>query len=330
LLQGFRYGEAPLQRFSSAEQAQFHLANLRWVLLSEAPIAQAAIAEVVPNTNITLAQFDEAIKTQITSWLAALACAPSALLQAMHTPHDEAPLRLGRYAEKLLGFFLQQAGCFTLIAQHVSIRRTDIDERESDPARRDHTTIGELDFLLVDAQQRALHWEFAIKFFLAEPYKLALQLSDFIGPDRKNSLQLKLERMLLRQLQQRAPAPYAHQHWLPQAFSRGYLFYPRAATAFDPRTARAPGCSALNPLHGRGSWIGAEAIAELPDATYLPLPRWRWLAAAQACAHDQLLSRNMLAAALAAHWQQDAQRAVLLARLDQDGLECERIFVRSS
>jgi len=318
-----------MAQFSAATQSQFHLDNLRWMLQSASPIGELAAALYAPSEpSVSVASFNDAERAANLHWLAEQAHSPDLLVRALQTPEHAPPQRLGRYAECLLSYYLQRAPMHRLIAEHIPIRR-------SLPAvpgdAQDHTTLGELDYLLQDSHRRFLHWELAIKFFLAEPDKSALETSGFIGPDRKNSLHLKLEKMFKRQLRQPIPARYLENHscqsrpeiWHRQVYSRGYLFYRLGA----PQQA----CSALNPKHARGVWLPMNELNHLPDADYLPLPRWRWLALARFFPEDIALRRTGLIAALLRHWQAEPiPRAVLIAQLDsRTGLEIARYFIRN-
>jgi hypothetical protein len=329
LLPGFRYGDKPMADFSARTQQQFHFDNLRWMLESQSPIGEHAAALYASGESVGgVATFNAAEQLANAKWLAEQSQSPEVLLHALQTQDGAPPQRLGRYAESLLSFYLQRAPLHRLIAEHVPIRRSvapDLGEAQ------DHTTLGELDYLLQDSNARFLHWELAIKFFLAEPDKPTLQASDFIGPDRKNSLHLKLEKMFQRQLRQSIPerflaadlTQYSAQLWHRQAYSRGYLFYRLGGPAQQ--------CAALNTAHARGFWLPMTELESLPDAHYLPLPRWRWLANARCTAFDTPLRRSNLMAALTSHWQAEpAPRAVLIAQLDpKTGLESARYFIRN-
>lgn len=329
LLPGFRYGDRPMAGFTAQVQSQFHHDSLRWMLESPAPIGDHAAAIYPLSESVGgIARFNAAEQAANKAWLTEQAHAPDALLRALQTPEQAPPQRLGRYAEGLLSFYLQRAPLHRLIAEHVPIRRKEAPEVGE---AQDHTTLGELDYLLQDSSTRFLHWELAIKFFLAESDKAVLEASDFIGPDRKNSLHLKLEKMFQRQLRQPIPERFlapgmtqdSAQIWHRQIYSRGYLFYRLGAPAQT--------CAVLNSAHARGFWLPMTELESLPDAEYLPLPRWRWLANARCTRFDTPLRRTGLTAALLSHWRAEpVPRAVLIAQLDcQTGQETLRYFIRN-
>lgn len=61
------------------------------------------------------------------------------------------------------------------------------------------TTLGELDFILHDhSQQRLVHVEMAFKFYLYDP-SLPAEISRWVGPNRRDTLDLKLKKLRNRQ-----------------------------------------------------------------------------------------------------------------------------------
>ena len=231
-------------------------ADLRWLLLTPPLLSGAAMV------NFSLAE-----QQQIEGWLATVAQNPGplhAFLEAQQ-PANEMPLRIGRYAERLLQFFLLHGPTHRLIANNLIVRKRTSD----DPARAtDHTTLGEIDFLLENAAGVKLHWELALKYFLALDMP-APRVPDYLGPDGTEALSRKIIK-LDRQLRQAVPAPYDGEQWLSQGFTRGCLFYRQPATQLPAE---------LNPQHQRGFWLPFELLAEGPTAQrYILLTRSQWLA----------------------------------------------------
>ena len=322
LLPGFAYAQPRFAPLSAEEQWQFHLAQLRWLLCAPSllnPQAGRDYGVHNPAEAASVWHPEVADLAAIQAWLSELAAQTSEQfapeMQLLNATENAAPLRLGRYAEKLLGLFLRRGPLFTLCAEQLALRAQIADE----PAPR---TIGELDFILRERSGVLRHWELAVKFYCFQglnPRAAAPQ--DFVGPDGADSLARKLSKVFTEQLQRALPAPYSNLPVLRQAYSAGYLFYPLGTAA--------PACALLNPTHARGAWLSAEQLSELPNAAYLALPRWRWLAPAYSWANDQLLSKAELPARLAAHWHaQNRPSAVMLAQLDARGAECARYFVR--
>lgn len=183
-------------------------------------------------------------------------------------------MRLGRYAEKLMGYFLQQQG--NLHAQGLQVR-----------AARNNT-IGEFDFLLWESGALC-HWEFATKFYLYDAGLTENQTGYFIGPNLSDSLDAKMRKIVHQQLAlSRHPAARA---LLPapvikaQALVKGWLFYHQHAAPTD---------IGLAPQHCRGFWCTPEQLAGYPGDAFVLLPRLRWLAPARVLASDALTKAALL------------------------------------
>jgi hypothetical protein len=224
----------------------------------------------------------------IVDWLCALDAAPAPL-------HDDLAVtritRLGRYAERLLGWFLRHGPTARLIAAGVPLRRAGV-------------TQGECDFLLHTQEGARLHWELAVKCYLhagdvnartasqsggcstaplpssASPLTSSLtspQLSNYVGPNLKDRFDLKLAHLLNHQLPLSAREDFASTGypgpWTPQLFVKGWLFYRHGETPAD--------AVELDPAHGRGWWV---TRSEWPDFAaahaqhWRVLPRLEWLA----------------------------------------------------
>ena len=246
------------------------------------------------------------------AWLTALDADPTAL----HALLDAQPtLRLGRYAEKLLGFYLQQRG--RLFATNIQIRAGAND------------TIGEFDYLLHDPAGNALiHWEFATKFYLLESQRAIPQADCFVGPNLADTLGAKMGKIMDRQLQLShhpaaqayLPMPVSH----AEALVKGWLFYRDPAVVLPPLMGVAAD-------HCRGFWCTRSELradAAYDDVTYAILPRLRWLAPARLPAAETL-SPDALQAALLAMCALDPA-PVLVAAMERHGdvaLESSRGFV---
>ena len=253
-----------------SEQA---LRDLRWLLLSPPPLASGRFSAEVQ-------AFDPAQRELIEDWLESLQAAPDPLRQAMER-HRAAPLRLGRYAERLLEFFLRSGPTHRLVAANLPLRKA------SGSKGQQATTLGEIDFLLEDASGRPWHWELAVKFFLCVAPGQQAQPEDFIGPDPTDTLAGKLRTLFERQLRRTPPSPWDERAWRPAAFTRGWMFY---------RFEQAPAhCDALSPDHLSGHWLRWSELARLPEARFLVPPRARWMSPVRAGAEDSFLSRDELA-----------------------------------
>lgn len=223
--------------------------------------------------------------------------------------------RLGRYAEKLMTFYLQQTG--RLIAHNVQVRNGPND------------TIGEFDFLLHDAGHRgAVHWEFATKFYLLESHGAQMQAEAFVGPNLADSLGAKMDKIMQQQLKL-ATHPAAAQY-LPQpvtdarALVKGWLFYRDAVAATTPLP---PGLG-VAAQHCRGYWCELAALDLSAAAHYLVLPRLEWLAPSRAPIAKTLSADQLREAVLLCFTETLAP--VMIAVCDAHGelaLERERYFI---
>jgi hypothetical protein len=241
-------------------------------------------------------------------WLTALDVQPAAL----HAVIDEQPsARLGRYAEKLLGFYL--AHCGQLVDQNVQVR--------AGPNK----TVGEFDFLVRNLQTGQLeHWELATKFYLLEPSKF-VQLDTFVGPNLADSLGLKINKILQQQLKlSQHPAATAY---LPEpvasakALIKGWLFY------HDTQTALPAGLG-IAADHCRGFWCTLSALTIAPTLRYAVLSRLDWLAPARMDVGNTLNGAQLADAVLHQFALTDAPAMVAICRVEGDvALEVSRGFV---
>ena len=149
--------------------------DLAWLLLSPSLLrAQPPAGELADPFETP----DEAAAT--VAWLLRLDRDASPLRQAIaSTPIA----RLGRYAECLLGFFLQHGPAARLVAANVALRLAG-------------RTIGECDFLVETASGRRLHWELAVKCYLHAGGERA-ELADYVGPNLQDRFDLKLAHLLV-------------------------------------------------------------------------------------------------------------------------------------
>ncbi|WP_288823755.1 DUF1853 family protein [uncultured Paraburkholderia sp.] len=248
--------------------------DLAWLLLSADLLRPQPPVGELATPFASLRQLDD-----IVDWLCALDAAPAPL-------HDDLAAtrmtRLGRYAERLLGWFLQHGPTARLVAAGVPLRRAGV-------------TLGECDFLLHTQERARLHWELAVKCYLhagnvdAQTARLSpsasslsssltsSQLSNYVGPNLKDRFDLKLAHLLSHQLPLSAREDFASTGypgpWTPQMFVKGWLFYRHSETPAD--------AAELDPAHGRGWWV---TRSEWPDFAaahaqhWRVLPRLEWLA----------------------------------------------------
>lgn len=292
-------------------QSQFHL---RWRHLNDPHVRTLAwlldapdlLDPDAPEWQGRVAMLDP-VDAQTESWLTALDLAPAAL----HAYLGVQPFtRLGRYAEKLMAFYLAHRG--RLVAHGVQVRAGK------------HGTVGEFDFLLRHGDD-LLHWEFATKLYLLEASGHGHQADYFVGPNLADTLGAKIRKIMDRQLSlSRHPAAQAH---LPQpvamaqALVKGWLFY----HGQTPLPAQPPGISRA---HCRGFWSTLRELDASAGEHYVILARLDWLAPAKVGEQD-VLDRRALDRMLAGHFNDDAM-PLLVAVLEPYRncmLEIDRGFI---
>jgi len=240
--------------------------DLAWLLLST-PLLRAQ-----PGAGELASPFESQAEMRATiDWLLGLEREPRPLREAMAGARV---VRLGRYAECLLAYFLRHGPAARLVAANVALR----------VAGR---TIGECDFLVETGSGRRLHWELAVKCYLYAPGDRG-GLSDYVGPNLQDRFDLKLAHLLERQLPLSSREEFAtlgHTGpWRPQMFVKGWLFYRWPDSPPIPL--------AVDPSHNRGFWVTREQWPALcavrPDARWAVLPRLAWLAPRPAMSDDDL------------------------------------------
>ena len=275
-----------------------HVRALAWLLTAPNLFDAAS-----PRWRGAIATLDFAADgVDIDAWLLALDTDPSALLALVEA---RPTARLGRYAEKLLAFYLQA---------HERLFATNLQVRAGANA-----TIGEFDYLLHDGGGALIHWEFATKFYLLESPRGAPQADCFVGPNLADTLCAKMSKIMDRQLQlSRHPAAAAY---LPmpvshaRALVKGWLFYREADVAL-------PSAMGVASDHCRGFWCTSDELAADTDhagVRYIILPRLQWLAPTQAPAALTLTPAH-LQTALAASFASDTA-PVLIAVMQESGGE---------
>jgi len=95
-------------------------------------------------------------------------------------------LRLGKYVERLVSFELEQQKDISVLAENIQIQR-------------DKLTLGELDCLLLK-DNKPIHLEIIYKFYLYDKSVGTYEIERFIGPNRKDSLVEKLDKLKDKQL----------------------------------------------------------------------------------------------------------------------------------
>ncbi|MEZ0602218.1 DUF1853 family protein [Paraburkholderia sp. IW21] len=237
--------------------------DLAWLLLS------ADLLRAQPPVGVLASPFDTPQEAQaIVDWLFTLDADPAELQRDLAATRIT---RLGRYAERLLAWFLQHGPAARLVAAGVPLRRAGV-------------TLGECDFLVQTQRGARLHWELAVKCYLhagERRARLAARLADYVGPNLKDRFDLKLAHLLNHQLPLSAREEFASVGyagpWTPQMFIKGWLFYRAGENAGETPVDPAE----LDPSHGRGWWVTRSDWPDFAAAhaqTWRVLPRLEWLA----------------------------------------------------
>lgn len=246
------------------------------------------------------------------AWLEQLDADPEQLIAAMGEARH---IRLGLYFETLWHFYLQHSEHTELLAHNV-------------PVRSDTATLGEFDCLYYcKRRQRAVHLELAVKFYLCRQDDLTTgaELQDWLGPNSRDRLARKLERMLHHQIAlgeyeaaQRVLFELGIHRPLREVFISGQLFYHWRATPTAPGTYNSR--RTLQPwLHRRE--LG-EYLVTVECDRFAVLAKHQWLLFDGPLYSYQVLSKSQLAAELARD-----QRARLIAAIDTHGVQSLRFMV---
>lgn len=240
--------------------------DLAWLLFSTPLLCPQ------PPTGELASVFESAAEAAAAvQWLIELDRDAGALREAIATTRT---MRLGRYAECLLGYFLQHGSAARLVASNVALRLAG-------------RTIGECDFLVETASGRRLHWELAVKCYLHVGGGRG-EMADYVGPGLQDRFDLKLAHLLGHQLPLSAREEFAalgHRGpWQAQMFIKGWLFYRWDETP--------PAVRAVDAAHHRGFWVTRSDwpafCARCAGARWAALPRLAWLAPRPAVANEDV------------------------------------------
>lgn len=95
-------------------------------------------------------------------------------------------LRLGKYIERFVSFELQQDSSIRILAENIQIQQ-------------EKRTLGELDCIL-SRNNQFIHLEVIYKFYLYDKSVGSSEIEHFIGPNKKDSLVEKLNKLTEKQL----------------------------------------------------------------------------------------------------------------------------------
>ena len=189
--------------------------------------------------------------------LRALRLAPEPLLGYMSQAKSHF---LGTYFEQLFSFAVRQFTDLTLLAEHQQIH---------DGAK----TLGEVDLLAQDRDGRCIQFEVALKFYLHRP---DLAPTDWIGPNKNDSLQKKVRHARTHQLE--VLSQDDGRIWLESiaktlGYQRNLMIYGRHFYALNSDHA-----SILSQPNYHGGWIYIDQLISLAgvlaDLTPAHKPQW--------------------------------------------------------
>ncbi len=222
--------------------------------------------------------------------------------------------RVGMRFESLIRFGLEHDLAYTLLAHNLQVFE-------------DKRTLGSFDFIVKNAEQQVEHWEVAVKYYLQSA--ATSEWSDWIGPNRRDRLDLKVSRMRDHQLPLSShPAGRAALAGLgierapvKRALLKGILFYPWATAAVPPLFCE--------PTAPRGVWVQHSELSQYaqtrPSSRWIVRTRPDWIAPVSG-AWAETIGMAALSEVSA-----QAERPVMVSRLegqeDDRWRETERLFV---
>jgi uncharacterized protein len=227
---------------------QPQIRHLAWML--QAPQLYSGSVVFKPSAWCPASAMDK-----LSAWEAEPLTGPPILREAPH-------YRLGIYFEGLYECLMTELLGWTLLTRNL-------------PIRENGSTLGELDFVLLNPVTREVeHHEIAVKFYMGYRHGDTAQ-TRWYGPNPDDRLDLKTSHLLQHQLQMSClpqthaalagagiPPPHKRRIFMP-----GYLFYPRDTDIAAPDSAATD--------HARGNWSYRKNIGqEWENLVALVKPHW--------------------------------------------------------
>ena len=173
----------------------------------------------------------------------------------LKNPHNT----VGRYFESLVYYWIKYVRGLEVLVCNEQIKRSG-------------RTVGEIDLVFRNEQDRLVHWETAVKFFLHLPQPHSFS-SDYVGPNSRDNLDKKINHLFGHQLKQSLDGIIKID--FREAFVRGCIFYHPSNPSPDQKHGR------LHAVHLRGCWIHSSEVNELPQPgnwNYRLMRKPHWLA----------------------------------------------------
>lgn len=210
---------------------------------------------------------------------------------------------LGKYAESLVTFYLENNSKYELLENNLQLIRN-------------NQTLGEIDFLFYQASQ-LIHLELAIKFYL----RLEGSTDRYLGPKAKDELANKLHKLTHHQSQlaianaDLLPAYLDAQEIKPKVLIKGVLFFPWKELDWPLKV-------------NEGWWLRIKHLSELNDAesSFKLLVKKDWI---YPFAKDtELLKFQCLEQKI--NERLETETAIMLLRYNKKGQLLDRGFVVKS
>ena len=174
--------------------------------------------------------------------------------------------RLGVYFERLWLYWLTLSPEYSCLGHNIQIQ--------------DHTrTIGEFDLMVANRQTHAVeHWELALKFYLGD--KTLTEGENWPGPDRRDRLDIKYQKLTQQQLQLKAK-PAAMDYCQAQGWHINQCRLISKGCLFAPFDNNLPWPRQVNPEHLKGQWLNLKSLfqnkASLQHQNFTLLEKRQWL-----------------------------------------------------
>lgn len=157
---------------------------------------------------------------------------------------------LGKRMEHFFSYYVSHFSSLQVLSQNQQIIR-------------EKKTLGELDFLLKDTASQVFHVELIYKFYLYDPESGTSEKDHLIGPNRRDSLNRKLERLQKRQFpllfHETTKDLLESLQVTPEDVVQQMCF---KASVFLPKFQRNTKLSEINPATVAGYWIKRKDFTE--------------------------------------------------------------------
>lgn len=174
------------------------------------------------------------------------------------------PTRLGKRVEHFVCHNLAQSSHISILASNLQIQHV-------------QQTIGEID-LLLKSHDETIHLEIVYKFYLYDPTVGTRALDHWIGPNRKDSLIQKLNKLQNKQfplLHHACTKPYLDKLQVhAESLTQQVLF---KAQLFVPFQGKSPEFNGLNPDCVRGFYIKLDQLPSFIHCTFYLPNKLDWL-----------------------------------------------------